>query len=123
NLFVESGRNPIVLVEVNFLTENTTEKLTFTYDMVQKRAADGVEIGGERFFVNKPPREELFLANGFMGTPAGQLPGIELQASSINEPASYRWYNAVDTSLVETGMSITVNPAQNTDYLLEITAT
>lgn len=28
----------------------------------------------------------------------------------------------MDTSLVDTGMTITVNPIQNTDYLLEITA-
>jgi hypothetical protein len=110
----------LIEVSFNFLTEEVTDKQQFNYDLYQ---LDGNDIiGGERFVVNKPPREEEMLfraeANSYNALSGS---GKTVEANDICETASYKWYTT-DTSLVDTGRCINLNPAQNTTYLLEVTA-
>lgn len=121
SLHYDTSEHSLVAVQVNFLTEESTEKRVFNYDLIQKNHLDGTIIGGERFTAYKPERadEQMFLAGSNTSTSQQQ---VTLQAQSIGEPARYNWYKAADSTLVDTGTCITVTPTQNTTYLLEVVA-
>jgi hypothetical protein len=111
-----------IAVEVNFLTEESSEKQIFYYDLIEKDSVDSSVINGVRFIVHKPERGEadMFVAEGNYNN-SSQQQGLDLNAEDINEPAAYRWYTS-DTTFVDSGRVVSVNPPQNTTYLLEVTA-
>lgn len=117
NLIFTPGQLGDISVQFNFLTETSTGKTEFTYDMVQEDLLSGSVINGNRFQIHKPLRSDLFQSQGGNW---GNNNAI-LTAMPINEPATYRWYTA-DTLLVDTGISVIISNSQAQPALLEVTA-
>lgn len=102
----------LINAKINFLTQNSTEKNTFKFHIVQIDDENNI-IGGEEYLVDKLPRD-LFSAK------ISQQQNL-LTAEYINENATYNWYNEIG-DLLHTGQYYTVLNTKNETYKLEVIA-
>lgn len=58
NLYFEDEEVGILNLTFNFLTEEPTEKIEYTYYVIQKDAETGEIIGGETYLINRYPKGE-----------------------------------------------------------------
>lgn len=121
NLAFEAGALGDIALRFNFLTEQSSEKINFLYDVTQEDNVNGEIANGSRYQIIKPGREELFLSAIDTTVSMMTLNGIALSANDIQEPATYHWYSA-DSTLVDSGMNISCNQTQMLPAFLEVVA-
>lgn len=102
----------------NFLTKELSSKRNYTYHVIQKDLSTGEIIGGETYEIRKQPRP-TFAADAGNNKEIDRSESVTLEASEINEDATYNWYD-VDGNLIHTGTSITVSPQFTQQYKLEV---
>lgn len=105
-------------ITFNFLTKELTDKVNYTYHVIQKDVSDDSTVGGETYTIRKKSRP-AFLANAGNDEIVEKNETITLQASQINEDAVYNWYDP-DGNLIYTGTDLTVSPEVTQQYKLEI---
>lgn len=121
NLYFDTEEMGTLNLTFNFLTDQSTEKSEFTYDVIQKDALTGEIIGGETYVINKYPRT-TFVADAGGDKEVNLNQTITISAKDINEPAIYNWYNS-DGKLVHQGKDLTVTADVAEKYKLEVIAT
>lgn len=126
NISVPAGFDSKVWVGVNFLTEEVTSKPSFAYYIYQNLSQPHPQLGvnytgSVKLIFNKEPREH-FVANAGGDRTIQQGEGVFLEASLINETATYKWYDE-NGDLVYEGDNFNVTPTQDVTYTLEVTAT
>lgn len=102
----------ILDVKVNFLTANYSENEEFGFHVEHWDMEEKKLLGGEFYQVSKQKRE-LFRAD------AAQK-GNTLEAVSINEPATYKWYDSRG-NLLHTGERFEYQ-SKDSKVILEVTA-
>lgn len=108
----------ILKLDFNFLTQQSSTKTNYRYHIVQKDAITNQIIGGETFIIIKNPRT-LFEANaGEMQLVNANEP-IALQATDIQEPAIYNWYDS-EGNLIYEGQTLEIPNAIAENYRLEV---
>lgn len=101
----------VLNLSVNFLTQNSSSKDLFKFHLIELDDENKV-LGGEKFIVKKNPRINFkaeFHQNNNLIT-----------ASTINEPATYKWYD-LNGNLIDVNQSL-INENINQDLILEVIA-
>ena len=120
NLLLSQKEARVVKLQFHFLTKEITEKETYLYHAIQKNTTDGKVIGGESFEVNKHPRN-LFQAQLSTTDKIDKEDEIIMEATSIDEPAIYNWYDTEGELLYE-GMDFEGAVNVGEEYKLEVIA-
>lgn len=105
-------------ITFNFLTKELTGKRNYTYHLAQIDESNNETLSGETFIIRKQPRPG-FTANAGDDEEIDRSDSVTLQATNINEDATYNWYD-IDGNLIYSGTSITVSPQFTQQYKLEV---
>jgi hypothetical protein len=119
NINLPAKATKVFALKFNFLTKASTSKTEFTYHVSQKKTSNQEVLGGNTYFIKKPPRS-LFQANAD-DVSANRNETVTLTVDEINENAVYNWYDA-DGELIYTGTSLTVVADIAKTYKVEIVA-
>ncbi|GER59193.1 hypothetical protein ULMA_13010 [Patiriisocius marinus] len=118
NIQLAPGEITTAYISFNFLTQELTDKKKFVYEVVQRDAVTNEIIGGETYIVRKDERP-IFTANAGADKEIEKNENVTLQASVIDENATYNWYDPQGT-LIYTGTDFTLSPDITKKYKLEI---
>ncbi len=110
----------LLTIDFSFLTEEMTDKDTYTYHLIQKDAITDEVIGGETFVIHKQPRA-VFVAEAD-DKEVDKDETITISASQINEAAEYNWYD-MEGNLVYQGKDMTLSTEIAQKFKLEVVAT
>ena len=121
DLVLEGNEIGTLNLEFNFLTKEVSAKDSFTYHVIQTDTGGGKIIGGETYEVHKTQRN-LFSANIEGNTKVDKNEELVLNATSINEPAVYNWYNNKGDLLYQ-GLNFSTLVSEEQTILLEVIAT
>ncbi|MFN8775533.1 MAG: hypothetical protein ACK5XV_02090 [Flavobacteriales bacterium] len=118
NLYMQPGQAGSLVVKVNFLTKEASEKTHFTYHIIQRTMDDGTVIGGETIHVRKTDRPH------FAASTSGKLEvlahePIVIEAEDIHEAATYNWYN-IAGQLIYVGRELHLSSTVAEKYRLEV---
>jgi len=115
--FPSTTRIPIY-VGFNFLIDEVTSEVFYTFKLEQFESSTGKILGGEQFEVTRSPRNPFYADAGFdQHVRVGE--SITLNATVINEPAVYNWYKKGGV-LISSTSSAEVSPEDNATYTLEV---
>ena len=120
NLILNSNETGTLNLKFNFLTQEVTEKEKYVYHVFQRYASNNEIAGGETYEIRKDPRV-LFFAETENNIQADKNETVILSAETINEPASYNWYDS-EGNLVYEGADFTTSVEIAKTYKLEIIA-
>lgn len=120
SLHFEPNQIDLLTLKFNFLTSEITEKDRYTYYVIQKDL-DGTVVGGETYDIRKEVDRDLFYAEIDGDTEVNKNDNVLLIAESINEPATYNWYD-IDGNLLHEGIDFTTSVAMGKNYKLEVIA-
>lgn len=121
NLPFEPLERGQIEITVHFLMDDMSDKNEFLYHVSQELTnSEMVTTGAVHLTILKEPREP-FDADAGEDDEIYEHELHSLQATPINEPATYNWYNEKD-SLIYTGTGFTVSPDSTTNYKLEVKA-
>lgn len=120
SLHFEPNQIDLLTLKFNFLTSEITEKDRYTYYVIQKDL-DGTIVGGETFEIRKEVDRDLFYAEIGGDTEVNKNDNVLLIAESINEPATYNWYDS-DGNLLYEGIDFNTSVALGKKYKLEVIA-
>ena len=120
NLTLAPEELGMLSMQFNFLTRKLTNQTNFTIHVIQTDSIMNNIIGGEVYSVIKSNRTP-FYANAGGDIYAYPNETIWLNAVSINEPATYNWYNT-SGALIHTGMSFSTSAVIGQKYKLEVIA-
>ena len=120
SLHFEPNQIDLLTLKFNFLTSEITEKDRYTYYVIQKDL-DGTVVGGETYDIRKEVDRDLFYAEIDGETEVNKNDNVLLIAESINEPATYNWYD-IDGNLLHEGIDFTTSVAMGKRYKLEVIA-
>jgi len=115
NIYLGSGQQEFILAQTYFLTQKPSPTNTFEFDLFETFADDKI-VGGESYIITKHLDGLKAVASNDKVIVKGEE--VELEALSIEQNASYVWYNneqAIDTTLL-----LSTYPESNTNYVLEI---
>jgi hypothetical protein len=118
NLTLAPGHIGTAYVAFNFLTEEMTPKINYTYHVFQKDTQSGVITGGETYEIRKQQRSS-FDADAGDDEEIDKNESITITATQINEPATYNWYDT-EGNLIHTGTDLTISPEMTETYQLEV---
>lgn len=121
NILINANELATLRLDFNFLTEELTDKATYTYYVIQKDAETGEIIGGETYTINKNPRD-LFEADAGGDKEVHLNQSITINAKDINEPAIYNWYDSKG-NLIYQGKDLQIASAVAEKYKLEVIST
>jgi hypothetical protein len=110
-----------MMAQVNFLTEEYSEKDKYEYIVEQADPTTGEYQNGLVMIVDKTLRSNLFMAEGGNNVVANANTPANLSATAIGEDAVYNWYNA-SGALVNSGQNISVTSSATEKYTLEVIA-
>ena len=114
--FPANTRLPIYL-GFNFLTDEVSNEVFYTFKLEQFESSTNKLLGGEHFEVTRALRNPFYADAGInKNVRIGE--SVNLNATIINEPAIYNWYNNGD--LIHSGTSINVSPEEFSTYILEV---
>jgi hypothetical protein len=108
----------LLKLDFNFLTQQTSQKASYRYHVVQKNAITNEIVGGETFVINKNQRA-LFEAEVEQMQLVNANEPVTLQAANIHEPAIYNWYDS-SGNLIHQGQSLQIPNAIAENYKLEV---
>lgn len=118
NFRLTSGGPNRLKFKCNFIAENAiTEQIRKDIDVLLVDKQTGAYIGGETFTVICDPRPAI---NATIET-VQRFSSYTLQASEIDEDATYEWYDS-DGVLVGTGRTVTVSPSTDETYTVRVKA-
>src|SRR5690606_19906556 len=120
SLHFEPNQIDLLTLKFNFLTSEITEKDRYTYYVIQKDL-DGTVVGGETYDIRKEVDRDLFYAEIDGDAEVNKNDNVLLIAESINEPATYNWYD-IDGNLLHEGIDFTTSVAMGKNYKLEVIA-
>lgn len=118
NIQLDAGEITTAYISFNFLTKELTNKKKFIYEVLQRDAVTNEIIGGEIFEIRKKSRT-VFTADAGQDKEIEKNESITLQASEIDENASYNWYDP-EGNLIHSGSDLTLSPDVTKKYKLEI---
>ncbi len=121
NICIPSKYEGLVKVQINFLTEEYSEKDKFEY--VIEQYVPGSEEMQNRLtvLVDKNQRDNLFSAKCGEDLVVKENTIITLSAEDIGENAVYNWYNT-SGDFVDRGRNISVTASSTEKYTLEVIA-
>ena len=120
NIVIPADYESYMLVQINFLTQEYSEKDRYEY-IIEQYNAKGEYQNGLMMIVDKTLRSKLFFAEGGEDVIVKENTTITLSAEDIGEDAVYNWYNASGT-LVSSGQNISVTSSTTEKYTLEVIA-
>lgn len=119
NLYFEEEEYALLDLSFHFLTQEVTDKETYTFHVIQEDAT-GKLIGGEVYQINRKPRE-LFKAKAGENVSVDKDEFFILNATDIGEEAIYNWYDETGNLIYEgVDFATSANIAQK--YKLEVIA-
>ena len=121
NISIPANYNGYMMAQVNFLTQEYSEKDKYEYIVEQTDPTTGQYQNGLVMIVDKTLRSNLFAAEGGENIIANANVPVNLSATAIGEDAVYNWYDASGV-LVNSGQNIAVTSSQTQKYTLEVTA-
>lgn len=122
NFTVPANYEGYLVVQVNFLTQEYSEKTTYEYVISEYKPGTDSLQGSLSVVVEKPLRSYLFEAEASEDPIVTRNTTVTVSADNIGEGAVYNWYNAAD-SLVGTGESLSFTASATAQYKLEVVAT
>ena len=115
--FPSTARIPIY-VGFNFLIDEVTSEVFYTFKLEQFESSTGKLLGGEQFEVTRTPRNPFYADAGFdQHVKVGE--SITLSGTVINESAVYNWYDS-DGDLISSTSNVELSPVNNSTYTLEV---
>lgn len=121
NISIPANYEGYMMAQVNFLTEEYSEKDKYEYIVEQADPTTGQYQNGLVMIVNKTLRSNLFMAEAGNNIVANANTPANLSATAIGEDAVYNWYNASGV-LVNSGQNISVTSSATEKYTLEVIA-
>lgn len=121
NISIPANYNGYMMAQINFLTQEYSEKDKYEYIVEQTDPTTGQYQNGLVMIVDKTLRSNLFAAEGGENIIANANVPVNLSATAIGEDAVYNWYDASGV-LVNSGQNIAVTSSQTQKYTLEVTA-
>lgn len=121
NISIPTNYEGYMMAQVNFLTEEYSEKDKYEYIVEQADPTTGEYQNGLVMIVDKTLRSNLFMAEGGENIVANANTSVNLSATAIGEDAVYNWYNASGV-LVNSGQNISVTSSATQKYTLEVIA-
>ena len=121
NISIPANYEGYMMAQVNFLTEEYSEKDKYEYIVEQADPTTGEYQNGLVMIVDKTLRSNLFMAEGGNNVVANANTPANLSATAIGEDAVYNWYNASGV-LVNSGQNISVTSSATEKYTLEVIA-
>ena len=121
NISIPANYEGYMMAQVNFLTEEYSEKDKYEYIVEQADPTTGEYQNGLVMIVDKTLRSNLFMAEGGNNVVANANTPANLSATAIGEDAVYNWYDASGV-LVNSGQNISVTSSATEKYTLEIIA-
>lgn len=109
-----------LLVSFNFLTNENTSNKKYTFHVIQRDLDTNEIVGGETYTILKEDRP-MFEANAGKNIEVGKNQPVTLEASDINENATYNWYDE-NGSLIHSNKTFTINTDFTQKYKLEVIA-
>ena len=122
NFTVPANYEGYLVVQVNFLTQEYSEKTTYEYVISEYKPGTDSLQGSLSVVVEKPLRSYLFEAEASEDPIVTRNTTVTVSADNIGEGAVYNWYNVAD-SLVGTGESLSFTASATAQYKLEVVAT
>ncbi len=121
NISIPANYEGYMMAQINFLTEEYSDKDKYEYIVDQYDPVKGDYQNGLVMIVDKTLRSKLFEAEGGDNVVANANIPVNLSAGSIGEDAVYNWYNASGV-LVNSGQNISVTSSATEKYTLEVIA-
>lgn len=120
NLMLEPNKHYTIESQVNFFTQAIPENNQFTFDIVQYvNENDKINlIGGERYIAIRDKGRD-FKAVALEDTTIFANETVTFYANTINEDATYTWYNQSGDTIA-TGTELTTTPITTNQYKLEV---
>lgn len=122
NFVIPANYEGNMIMQVNFLTQEYSEKDQYEYIIDEYDPITGDLQGSLTVMVDKPKRSYLFDAESGNDMFVMRNTDITMSADNIGENAIYNWYNASD-SLIGSGENLSVTASSSTKYKLEVIAT
>ena len=121
NICIPKKYDGLVKIQINFLTEEYSEKDKFEY-VVEQYVPESEELQNRlTILVDKNQRDKLFKAEGGEDVIVKENTIITLSAEDIGENAVYNWYNT-SGKFVDRGQNISVTALGTEKYTLEVIA-
>lgn len=121
NICIPKKYDGLVKIQINFLTEEYSEKDKFEY-VVEQYVPGSEELQNRlTILVDKNQRDKLFKAEGGEDVIVKENTIITLSAEDIGENAVYNWYNT-SGKFVDRGQNISVTALGAEKYTLEVIA-
>ncbi len=120
NISLNPNETGVLQIDFNFLTQEATNKDTYTYYIIQKDTETGQIIGGETFKIKKEPRP-VFMADAGEDLLIDKNEPITISAAQIGEAAIYNWYD-INGNLIFSGKDLSVSTDVAQKYKLEVIA-
>ena len=121
NICIPKKYDGLVKIQINFLTEEYSEKDKFEY-VVEQYVPGSEELQNRlTILVDKNQRDKLFKAEGGEDVIVKENTIITLSAEDIGENAVYNWYNT-SGKFVDRGQNISVTALGTEKYTLEVIA-
>ncbi len=121
NISIPANYEGYMMAQINFLTQEYSEKDKYEYIVDQYDPINGDYQNGLVMIVDKTLRSKLFEAEGGDNVVANANTPVNLSATAIGEDAVYNWYNA-SGALVNSGQNISVTSSATEKYTLEVIA-
>ena len=122
NFVIPANYEGYMIMQVNFLTQEYSEKDRYEYIIDEYDPITGVLQGSLTVMVDKTERSYLFNAEAGNDMFVMRNTNITMSADNIGENAIYNWYNSSD-SLIGSGESLSVTASTSAKYKLEVIAT
>jgi hypothetical protein len=122
NIIFPTNQRQQIYVGFNFLTEELTSRMDFTYHVTQKKSEQDSVLGdnwtgGVHFRVSKYDRNPFYASADDRDIKVGE--DVTLTADQISEGATYNWYD-MDGNLIHSGINFVDNPDSSKSYKLEV---
>lgn len=118
NIPFASNETGILTVGVNFLIDEVEEQESYELQIEQIHSVEQFNMGGFTYVFERNAEREEFDAEGERERSNNVT---TLKATTINEPATYNWYNQ-NGELVHSGEQLTVTDPIAQEYKLEVIA-
>lgn len=120
NLMLEPNKHYTIESQVNFFTQAIPENNQFTFDIIQYvNENENINlIGGERYIAIRDKGRD-FKAVALEDTTIFANETVTFYANTINEDATYTWYNQSGDTIA-TGTELTTTPITTNQYKLEV---
>ena len=122
NFVIPANYEGYMVLQINFLTKEYTEKDKYNYIIDEFDPRSGEHQGSLTVMVDKSMRSYLFDAETGDDLVVAKNSTVTISAENIGEDAIYNWYNAAD-SLIGSGEDLSITASTTSRYKLEVIAT